>query len=196
MRAFQKWYLCRCIMLWRLFWTFFKIGGFTFGGGYAMLSLIRHDVVDRRQWLTEQEFVDLFAVSQSLPGVFAVNISIFVGYRLKKKLGAIAAAVGATLPSFLIILLIAMSYREVQSNPWVMRVMLGIRPTVVAMIAIPVVTTWRAMRGTWRMVWLPILSALLVWAVGVSPVWIIVGAAVGGIVYGEMQRRERKERKR
>lgn len=183
-------------MLWRLFWTFFKIGGFTFGGGYAMLSLIRHDVVDRRQWLTEQEFVDLFAVSQSLPGVFAVNISIFVGYRLKKKLGAIAAAVGATLPSFLIILLIAMSYREVQSNPWVMRVMLGIRPAVVAMIVIPVVTTWRAMRGTWRMVWLPILSALLVWAVGVSPVWIIVGAAVGGIVYSEVQRKERKEQTR
>ena len=66
-------------MLWRLFITFVRIGGFTFGGGYAMLSLIQHDVVEKNHWMTDEEFIDLFAVSQSLPGVFAVNMSIFIG---------------------------------------------------------------------------------------------------------------------
>lgn len=170
-------------MLWRLFITFVRIGGFTFGGGYAMLSLIQHDVVEKNHWMTNEEFIDLFAVSQSLPGVFAVNMSIFIGYRLKGYLGAVTCAIGATLPSFIIILLLAMFYQEVNDNVWVQRVMYGIRPAVVAMIAIPVITTWRAMKGTWRIVWIPILSALLVWLMGVSPVWIILGSALGGIIY-------------
>ena len=100
-------------MLWRLFITFVRIGGFTFGGGYAMLSLIQHDVVEKNHWMTDEEFIDLFAVSQSLPGVFAVNMSIFIGYRLKGYLGAVTCAIGATLPSFIIILLLAMFYQEV-----------------------------------------------------------------------------------
>ena len=175
-------------MLWRLFITFVRIGGFTFGGGYAMLSLIQHDVVEKNHWMTDEEFIDLFAVSQSLPGVFAVNMSIFIGYRLKGYLGAVTCAIGATWPSFIIILLLAMFYQEVNDNVWVQRVMYGIRPAVVAMIAIPVITTWRAMKGTWRMVWIPILSALLVWLMGVSPVWIILGSALGGIIYSVMRR--------
>ena len=170
-------------MLWRLFFTFIRIGGFTFGGGYAMLPLIHHDIVERNHWMTSEEFIDLFAVSQSLPGVFAVNMSIFIGYRLRGYLGAALCAIGSTFPSFVIILLLAMFYQEIGDNIWVQRVMYGIRPAVVAMIAVPVVTTWRAMKGAWRIVWVPILSALSVWLCGVSPIWIILGSALGGLIY-------------
>ena len=92
-------------MYWTLFMTFMRIGMFTIGGGYAMLPLIQRDVVDRG-WMTKEEFIDIFSVAQSLPGIFAVNISIFVGYKLKRIGGSIVCALGTILPSFLIILLI------------------------------------------------------------------------------------------
>ena len=101
-----------------LFLTFIKIGAFTIGGGYAMLPLIQREVVDRG-WMKKEEFIDLFAVAQSLPGIFAVNISIFVGYKLKKLPGAICCALGTILPSFLIILGIALFFTQFKDNSWV-----------------------------------------------------------------------------
>lgn len=89
------------------FCTFFKIGLFTIGGGYAMVPLIEEEVVNKKRWITQEEFIDLLAVSQSVPGVFAVNFSIFIGYKLRKFPGALSLALGAILPSFLIILSIA-----------------------------------------------------------------------------------------
>ena len=101
-----------------LFLTFLKIGVGTIGGGYAMLPLIQREVVDRG-WLSKEDFIDLFSVAQSLPGIFAVNISIFVGYKLKKSMGSVVCALGTILPSFLIILLIATFFTRVQDNEWV-----------------------------------------------------------------------------
>lgn len=169
-------------MYWTLFLTFVKIGTFTIGGGYAMLPLIQREVVDRG-WLNKEDFVDIFAVTQSLPGIFAVNISIFVGYRLKKNLGAICCALGTILPSFLIILAIALFFTHVRDNVWVEKAFKGLRPAVVALIVVPCLTTARAIKLSRAQILLPVAAALLIWLGGVSPAWIILAAIVGGIVY-------------
>ena len=156
---------------------------FTIGGGYAMLPLIQREVVDRG-WLSKEDFVDVFAVTQSLPGIFAVNISIFVGYRLKKTPGAICCALGTILPSFLIILLIALFFTQVRDNEWVERAFKGLRPAVVALIVVPCLTTARSIKLTKLQLIIPVAAALLIWQVGVSPAWIILAAIAGGLYYG------------
>ena len=170
-------------MYWTLFLTFVKIGMFTIGGGYAMLPLIQREVVDRG-WLSKEDFVDVFAVTQSLPGIFAVNISIFVGYRLKKTPGAICCALGTILPSFLIILLIALFFTQVRDNEWVERAFKGLRPAVVALIVVPCLTTARSIKLTKLQLIIPVAAALLIWQVGVSPALIILAAIAGGLYYG------------
>ncbi len=166
-----------------LFLTFLKIGVGTIGGGYAMLPLIEREVVDRG-WLTKEDFLDLFAVAQSLPGIFAVNISIFVGYKLKKSLGSVVCALGTIMPSFVIILVIATFFIRVQDNEWVERIFKGLRPAVVALIAVPCITTARSVKLNRFTVLIPIAVALLIWKAGISPVWIILAAIAGGLVYG------------
>ena len=166
-----------------LFLTFLKIGVGTIGGGYAMLPLIEREVVDRG-WLTKEDFLDLFAVAQSLPGIFAVNISIFVGYKLKKSLGSVVCALGTIMPSFVIILVIATFFIRVQDNVWVERIFKGLRPAVVALIAVPCITTARSVKLNRFTMLIPIAVALLIWKAGISPVWIILAAIAGGLVYG------------
>lgn len=170
-------------MLWQLFRTFFVIGGFTFGGGYAMLELIRQEIVDKQKWLKDEEFIDLFAVAQSLPGVFAVNISIFIGYRLQGTIGAIICGIGCTLPSFLIILLVAIYASHLKGNAVIEAVFKGIRPAVVALIFAPCISVWRALHLSWKYLWIPILSAGLVAFLGVSPVTVIIVSALMGWLY-------------
>ena len=116
-------------MYWTLFLTFVKIGTFTIGGGYAMLPLIQREVVDKG-WLSKEDFIDLFSVAQSLPGIFAVNISIFVGYKLKRVPGGVVCALGSILPSFFIILAIALFFTQVQDNIWVEKAFKGLRPAL------------------------------------------------------------------
>lgn len=171
----------------KLFFTFFKIGLFTIGGGYAMIPLIEKDVVERNGWVTKEEFVDLLAVAQSAPGVFAVNISIFIGYKLRKLRGAIAAAFGCVMPSVIIILLIAMFFNGFRENEIVNNVFKGLRPAVVALIAAPVFSLAKSARIGWTNVWIPVLSALLIVAMGVSPVYIIMLAVIGGVVWGRVK---------
>lgn len=170
-------------MYWTLFITFLKIGAFTIGGGYAMLPLIQREVVDRG-WMSKDDFIDLFAVTQSLPGIFAVNISMFVGYKLKKISGSIVCALGTILPSFLIILAIALFFIQIQDNIWVEKIFKGLRPAVVALIAVPCLTTARSVKLSKKTIIIPILSALLIWQAGISPVYIIMAAIVGGLYYG------------
>ena len=176
-------------MYWTLFLAFMKIGMFTIGGGYAMLPLIQREVVDRG-WMSKEEFIDIFSVAQSLPGIFAVNISIFVGYRLKKKLGGLVCALGTIMPSFVIILLIALFFTQVKDNVWVEKAFKGLRPAVVALIAVPCLTTARSIKLSYKQLVIPVGAALLIWLVGVSPAWIILAAIVGGLVYGLNKRKE------
>lgn len=169
-------------MYWTLFFTFVKIGMFTIGGGYAMIPLIEREVVSKG-WLSKEDFIDLFAVTQSLPGIFAVNISIFVGYKLKKLRGALFCALGTILPSFLIILVIALFFNRFQDNVWVMRMFNGIRPAVVALILVPCLSAAKAIKLSRMELIFPLLGALLIWKGGISPAYIVLAAIVGGWVY-------------
>ena len=154
---------------WESFKTFTRIGMFTIGGGYAMLPLIEADVVDKKKWIDKEEFVDLVAIAQSCPGILAVNISIFLGYKLKGVPGSIICTLGTILPSFLIILLIALFFQTFRENKTVQSIFLGIRPAVVALIAAPT-----------------FISALLIWQMEVSPVYIIILAGLFGFLYGKL----------
>ena len=167
------------------FKTFFKIGLFTLGGGYAMIPLIEKEVVDNHKWMTREELLDVIAIAQSCPGVFAINLSTFVGYKLRNTRGAICTSLGTALPSLIIILLIAMFFRQFQDNHVVAAVFRGIRPAVVALIAVPTFNMARKAGIGWANCWIPILGALAIWAFGVSPIAIIVIAGVFGWLYGK-----------
>ena len=172
-------------MIFELIKTFMKIGVVTFGGGYAMIPLIETEVVDRHQWLSKEELLDLIAIAQSCPGVFAVNISIFIGYKLRRAKGALFAALATALPSFVIILLIAMFFHRFQDNKVVAAMFKGIRPAVVALIAVPTFNLARRAKINLANCWIPIVGALLIWLLGVSPIAIIVVAAIAGFLYGK-----------
>lgn len=168
-----------------MFFTFFKIGLFTLGGGYAMIPLIEKEVVDNHKWMTREELLDVIAIAQSCPGVFAINVSTFVGYKLNKTRGAILTSLGTALPSFIIILLIAMFFRQFQDNPVVAAMFRGIRPAVVALIAVPTFNMARNARVGLANCWIPVAGALAIWAFGVSPIAIILIAGLGGWLYGQ-----------
>ena len=171
---------------WSLFTTFFHIGLFTIGGGYAMIPLIEAKVVDEKQWISREDLLDLMAVAQSCPGIFAVNIAIFIGYKLRGMTGALMSTLGCIMPSFLIILAIALFFRQFQDNEWVARAFRGIRPCVVALIAAPTFKMAQTAKIGWTNVWIPVLGAFLIWMFGVSPIWIIVAAGTGGYLYGRL----------
>ena len=169
---------------WDLFRTFFKIGIFTLGGGYAMIPLIEEEVVNRHRWVSKEEMLDLIAIAQSCPGVFAINIAIFIGYKLHKTQGAIATAFGTALPSFLIILAIAIFFAAFKDNPVIAALFRGIRPAVVALIAVPTFRMAQSAKIGWTNCWIPIVSAIAIWLLGVSPIYIILIAGLGGYLYG------------
>lgn len=172
-------------LLLQLFLSFFKIGAFTFGGGWAMISIIEKEVVTTRKWIDKEEFLNLLAVAQSLPGILAVNISVAVGDKIKGLKGSVFAALGTILPSFLIILAIAifLTPETINDNPVLSAIFKGIRPAVVALIVAPVLTSARAAKINWKTVWIPIAVALLVWSkweIVSNPILYIVLGGAGG----------------
>ena len=177
------------ISLYKLFVTFFKIGIFTIGGGYAMIPLIERDVVTRYGWVDKHDFVDILAVSQSAPGVFAVNMAVFIGYKLRGITGSFIAALGNVLPSVIIILAIALFYNRFREYEIVNNVFLGLRPAVVALIATPVFSIAKSAKIGWTNVWIPALSAILIVAMGFSPVYIILCATVAGFIWGKIEKK-------
>lgn len=169
----------------RLFATFFKIGAFTFGGGWAMISIIEREIVDKYHWIDRNEFLDLLAVAQSLPGILAVNISVAVGDKLRGMKGSVCSAIGTISPSFIIILLIAMFLTPdlITNNPVISAIFKGIRPVVVALIVAPVITSARSAGINWKTVWIPIAVALLIWSklpFVSNPILYIVLGGLGG----------------
>lgn len=170
---------------WNAFKTFFKIGAFTLGGGYAMISIIENEIVEKQKWISKDEFVDLLAVAQTCPGVFAINISTFIGYKLRKTPGAFCTSLGTALPSFLIILLIATLFHSFMDVSWVAAIFRGIRPAVVALIAVPTFTLAKSVKINFANCWIPILTALLIAYLGVNPIYVLIAAAAGGYLYGK-----------
>ena len=176
-------YFCAMKTAWQLFSTFFKIGAFTLGGGYAMLSMVEKAVVDQKKWIPSDEFWDMIAIVQSLPGVFAVNTALYVGHKIAGKRGAAAAMLGAIIPSIVIILLLATIFKEYRELPVVERIFKGIRPCVVALILAPSLRMIKSAKITWKTAIIPIATVLLIWWCKVSPVYVILAAIVGSLIY-------------
>jgi chromate transporter len=173
----------------QLFWTYLKIGTFTLGGGYAMLPLIQREVVDRKGWIDEQEFLNMIALAQAAPGLIAVNSAIFIGWRVGGWRGVCGAVLGAVLPSFFIILAIAIVFRDWKELPAVEAVFKGVRPAVVALIAAPLVKLAKsAMKNKGQrtkdkghnaiFLLVSLAAALLIWLGHVNPVWVILATII------------------
>ncbi len=168
-----------------LFSTFFKVGTFTLGGGYAMIPLMRREVVERRGWIADWEFLDAVSLAQAMPGVFAVNMATLVGHRLRGVGGCVVAILGNVLMPIAIILLIATVFRHYKDIPAVEHIFMGLRPAVVALIAAPVFTLARSAGITWRTCWIPLLAAALIWLLGVSPILVVLAAIAAGWIYSK-----------
>ena len=158
-----------------------------------MLSMVEKAVVDQKKWVANDEFWDMIAVVQSLPGVFAVNTALYVGHRVAGIKGAIAAMLGAIIPSITIILLLATVFREFRDNPVVERVFKGIRPCVVALILAPSLRMIKSAKVTWKTAIIPIAAVLLIWWLKVSPTYVILAAIAGSLIYAIIIGRRTKD---
>lgn len=170
-------------MMFNMFMTFFKIGAFTFGGGYAMLPLIQREVVDENEWLTQDEFMDILAIAEATPGPVAVNTSTYVGYKLNGIKGSLICTLGTILPSFAIILVVARFLWQYRDNAVVDRVFLGIRPAVAALIFSAVYMVGKNIRLDTPKAIIAGLTALAIVVFDISPPIIIFIGAFGSIIY-------------
>lgn len=179
------------VSLWQIFGVFAKIGTFTIGGGYAMIPIIE-DELKRRNWVNPEEIDDVVVLAQSAPGLLAVNMAIFSGYKIRGLKGSIAATVGSVLPSFFIILAIAMAFTNFQDNPIVIRIFSGIRPVVVALIASPMISMARKSNKSLSAWLISIISLVLVAFLNISPIYIIITVLV--IAYSIAKIKEKQTR--
>ena len=166
-----------------------------------MISIIEKEIVDKHHWLEKDEFLDQLAVAQSLPGILAVNISVAVGDRLRGMKGSMCAALGTILPSFMIILAIAIFLTPdlIKNNEILSKVFKGIRPAVVALIVAPVITSAKAAKIGWKTVAIPIAVALLIWSklpIVSNPILYIVLGGIGGYLWYSRQLKRTRELQR
>ena len=161
------------ISLWKIFSVFAKIGAFTIGGGIPMVAAIKSELVDRK-WLTDEDFIDIITLAQTAPGLFAVNISILTGHRLRGTRGSVVATIGSCLPPFLIILLVAMFFTSFKDNEYVIRAFKGIRPVVVALIGVPLIDMIKSTQMRWWSWIIVVSSMVLVCLLSVSPIYILI----------------------
>lgn len=175
-----------------LFFSFMKIGLFTFGGGFAMIPLIKKEIIEKREWIEEDNFLELLTLAQSAPGPLALNSAVFVGYRVAGYRGALSSIVGVIIPSFVIILLIAMFFHNVKDNAVVVAAFKGMRPAVVALIVAPIFSLAKGL-GFWRIV-LALAVAVVIWYFDISPIYCIIVGAIGGILYTFYNNRKNLER--
>ena len=166
-------------MLLKLFITFFKIGLFSFGGGFAMIPLIQREVIEKNGWIDEKDFLDMLVLAQSTPGPIAVNTAVFVGYKTAGTMGAISATLGTVLPSFIVILLLALFFVEVRDNRYVDAAFRAMRPAVVALIVAPLMGLVKGMK--WYLMGISAAVAVAVWYFGVSPIYFIAAGVVVGV---------------
>lgn len=174
----------------KLFLIFARIGGFTFGGGYAMLPMLEREVVEKQGWITKEDLLDYYAVGQCLPGMIAVNTAIFIGYRCKKVPGAIVAAFGVVAPSIIIIMLVAAFLQNFTHVPIVKQAFAGINAAVAAIIVNAVVKMWKNSVVDAVCLCVCIASFLVSVIVGLSPIIIVLLAACTGIITKKLMKKE------
>lgn len=164
-----------------LFWTFFKIGLFTFGGGFAMIPLIQREVIDKNNWVKRDDFLELLTLAQSAPGPIALNTSVFVGYKIRGYKGAFASILGVIVPSFVIILVVAMFFAGIRDNAVVEAAFKAMRPAVIALIIAPVITLSKAI-NRWLLI-VVAMTALGVWYMDISPIYLMLAGALAGVLW-------------
>ncbi|MEG1254790.1 chromate transporter [Clostridium sp.] len=164
-----------------MFITFFKIGSFTFGGGYAMIPLIEREVVDKNSWISKDEFIDIIAISQSFPGALAINSCTFIGYKIGGTLGAVLGLLGVALPSFIIILFIAIAFSKFRNMYIIELIFKGINAAVPILILVGVNSLAKVLDKTATNIVIIIITILLTIFLNVNPVYIILIAAIYGI---------------
>lgn len=180
------------ISCWQIFWVFAKIGAFTIGGGIPMIAAIKSELVERK-WLKDEDFIDIITLAQTAPGLFAANIAILTGNKLRGTKGSVVATVASCLPPFLIILLIALFFTGFKDNEYVIRAFKGIRPVVVALIGVPMIDMIKATKMRWWSWAIVIASLTLVCFMKVSPIYILICVIVISLAvsyYTEKKRRE------
>jgi chromate transporter len=166
-----------------LFATFFTIGAFTFGGGHAMVPLIQKEIVDKKGWIEAEDFIDILALAQTAPGPVAANTSVFVGYKLVGVPGAVWALAGTVLPSFIIILLVAMYFTRIADSVIINAAFSGIRPAVVALVANAAVNIGKTALRDVKAIGISILGFLAVTYAGIHPIPVILGSALLGYMF-------------
>lgn len=177
----------------RLFTTFFKIGAFTFGGGYAMIPLIQHEVTVKNKWITDEDVLDIVAIAESTPGPIAVNSSTFVGYRVCGILGATFATLGVVLPSFLIMLCIFFLLNQFQDLPPVQYAFVGIRACVLALVLKALLSMYKKCNKNWVSFTVIAFAILASTLFSVNTFYIIITSAVFGLVsYSVLRWRAKK----
>ena len=168
----------------KLFFAFFKIGLFTFGGGYAMLPMMERELIDNNGWATHEELLNYYAVAQCTPGVIAVNTATFVGTKRRGLLGGIFATLGVITPSVIIILIIASLVDHFADNEYVLRAFVGIRVAVSALIAASIIKMAKqTLKDPFRII-LAVAAFAAVAVFGSSPIIVIAGAVAAGLIYG------------
>ena len=161
------------ISLWEIFFIFAKIGAFTIGGGIPMIAAIKSELIERK-WLKDEDFLDIITLAQTAPGLFAANIAILTGHKLRGTKGSIVATIGSCLPPFLIILAVAMFFTSYKDHEYVIRAFKGIRPVVVALIGVPMIDMIKATKMKWWS-WVIVISSMtLVCLLKVSPIYILI----------------------
>lgn len=176
----------------KIFIVFFKIGAFTIGGGYAMLSLIEDEIVNKKKWLSQDEFLEGMVIAQSTPGVLAVNISIVTGYKIAGFLGMFAGVLGSILPSFLIVLLLSRFLMIYRHTEVFIAFFNGLKPAVVALILISVCRIARSSKVNCKNFFIPLGIALIVKFTDISPIYIIIATMILGNIY--FSNRDKKEK--
>jgi len=178
-----------------LFTAFAKMGAFTFGGGYAMLPLIEREVVEKRKWATHAEVLDMYAISQTAPGVIALNFAVFLGFRVGGILGAIAAVVGVALPSVVFITLVAIFFEHFKGNPWVQSAFAGVRAAVLVLCIGSLRKLAKPVKATVFnfAVGFAALAASLIFGKQIGMVWLILTAVAVGL-FADILTRSKKEK--
>ena len=181
----------KMISLWQIFLVFAKIGAFTIGGGIPMIAAIKSELVERK-WLTDEDFIDIITLAQTAPGLFAVNISILTGHRLRGTKGSIVATIASCLPPFLIILLVAIFFTTFKDNEYIIKAFKGIRPVVVALIGVPMIDMIKATKMRWWS-WVIVISSMtLVCFLKVSPIYILICVIVMALFISWYNEKRRK----
>lgn len=165
-----------------LFFTFCRIGGLTFGGGYAMLPMIQKEIVEEKKWATEEEVLDYYAVGQCTPGIIAVNTATFIGYKVQGIIGAIVATLGVVFPSLIIITIIAALLKNFASYAIIQHAFSGIRVAVIALIISAILKLAKTSIKNYITLIIAILAFISVAFVNLSPIYIVVVAACVGLI--------------